>query len=134
MTAVNAFAIEFDAWLLADPGNRTHERVAAQLGVSQAAISQWRNGKTVPEWRYIQRLAEMMEVDLYYLTHKAYGWQIPAAGEMPTRSAILVEIDMLLKRLEERSPDLLAGVAEVIRGLERFARKRDRETADTNSR
>lgn len=122
----NEFAAIFDTWLQADP-ERTHEKIGALVGVSTAAISQWRNGRSAPEAKYIPRLAELMQMDHFHLAHLAYGWELPENVPVPPRDSLLLEIDMLLKRLLERSPDLLPGVAEVVRGLERFARKRERE-------
>jgi transcriptional regulator with XRE-family HTH domain len=128
------FAKWFDDWLVAHEGEWTHEKVSAVVGVSKAAVSQWRNGVATPDARYLLKLAEMTGEDHHFLAHMAYGWPLDVPTEPLLREPLLRELALLLKQLAERAPDLMPAVTEVVRGLLRLAKKRnkDGERSDVN--
>jgi transcriptional regulator with XRE-family HTH domain len=121
----SAFAQWLDAWLVAHEGEWNHEKVSAVVGVSKAAISQWRNGVSTPEAQHILKLSEVTGEDHHYLAHLAYGWPLDAPTDPMLKEPLIREAGMLLKQLVIKAPDLVPAVTEVVRGLLRLARKRE---------
>jgi transcriptional regulator with XRE-family HTH domain len=122
----NSFAQWFDSWLVAHEGEWNHEKVSAVVGVSKAAISQWRNGVATPEAKHLLKLAELTDENHHYLAHLAYGWPLDVPTDPLMKEPLMRELALLLKQLVQRAPDLMPAVTEVVRGLLRLARKRDR--------
>ena len=118
----------FSEWLqqwLKDNPEWSQKRLAGAVKASEAAISDWFKGKSVPrDLRHITYLSEVTDADAHWLAHIAYGWKLPFPTDDKMRTPLMREAAMQLDQLERLSPDLIAAAVEVVRGLIRLAKKR----------
>jgi transcriptional regulator with XRE-family HTH domain len=119
-----AFSSWFSQWLDDNP-DWTGERLSAELKVSEAAISAWRNGTNSPRAEYILRLSEITGLSHHKLANLAYGWPEDPPTDPLMAEPLYLELMAILRQLWERGRDLFPGLIETARGLLRLARKRN---------
>lgn len=105
---------QFSSWLNATMRARglSQAELARIVGVADAQVSRWRRGHVVPTVRYLQRIAESLDVPRVRLDVLA-GYPVDDGGEGasaadPERDAELQAHEATLRRLlEERVPQAL---------------------------
>ena len=58
---------QFLQWQIAQGGSKTVVEFAEYLGVSRDALYKWMNGKRVPDFEYVERLADKLGPEIYGL-------------------------------------------------------------------
>jgi len=126
MSTEPTFAEWLKGWLRDNP-EWTQQRLAEAIPVSEAAMSDWVNGKNPPrDLNHITRLAEITERDAHWLANRAYGWALPPPTDPMLKSPIVREGDQLLSQLERLAPDQMPLVIELIRSVLRLVRRREK--------
>lgn len=102
-------------------GDLTYEKLGEKVGVRHSSISQWVNGKHLPEPKQLLRLAEVFNENPFMLFNLAYGLPLPG-GEGREIRPLEAEIERLLETLDDDALALLRDqIIHVI--LPRFRRK-----------
>lgn len=101
--------------MLARQNRYSQEDLAEQVGVSQSLMSNWMNGKQVPDLRESLRLADLLGVDLRYLADDAMDEPPPPLLSEDERAIVVLyrslEIDEVeaMRRLTKPAPDWKPG-------------------------
>lgn len=78
---------------------------------TDAAVSQWRNGKTSPSMRTIERMAEYLSTTPEYLLTGIKEEEPAASDELSEKKRCLIEA---IKQMDDRTIDALNTLADSI--------------------
>lgn len=82
-----------------EDANMSQDSVASALGVSQATVSRWTLGSSVPEWKHIAPLGRLVNVPPAKLLEPLLDVEV--SMPRPTPAQVAVEIRRTAERLEE---------------------------------
>ena len=97
--------------------NLTQIELSEKLNVTQATISKWEKGKSIPDIMMLKTLAKFFNVSIEYLLDNEEQANEPKIGEVQTYSEkqkeLLPLIQMLNDRQCQRTHDYLSGMLDV---------------------